>query len=560
MSSVLRSVYTSTRKAQLAIKDLSRFRDIATVLARHGFQEVLERVPESLRIGPLRADPEALQRTLPQRVVGALADLGPTFVKFGQIMSTRQDVLPADLIAELQTLQDRVPPIPFSEIRSQLTLALGQPPEEAFASLEERPLASASIAQVHAAVLKTGEDVVVKVQRPHVRETVAADVSILHFLARQVEEIAPETKTFNLSGMVDEFERSISRETDFTVEAGNIQRFARNFAHRPEIKVPAVHRALTSETVLTMERIRGRKLTDLKDLPKAEMDALVSRFLSAAYQMMFHDGFFHGDLHPGNALLQDDGKLAFLDFGMVGRLGQEAKDKLIDVVFALQGEDLTAVARTFYRLGTQDGAMDYRAYESDVSDVMERHFLGRSMAEIQFGVFFRDLLEVAMRHAVRFPPEYTMLFKALVTAEGLAKAIAPMVNPVEEARPFVEAAIRERYAPDRLKSQLLSDGVDFLRFLRSLPVVVEKVLRDAERGELQVKLDGSDRVLEAIRSATRARDRATAGMLVGACVVAFGLLASEARLDLNLTAVTLVLAVLGGAGMALTLVALGRGR
>lgn len=564
MASVLRRVYASTRKAQLVIKDLARFREIAVVLARYGFGALVERTSEILPLGPLlRPSPQLMQQTLPQRVVGVLADLGPTFVKFGQIMSTRADVLPPEFLAELVTLQDRVPPVPFAEVREVIRTALGKPPEELFKHIDEKPLASASIAQVHTAVTLEGEEVVLKVQRPAVKEKVASDLSILMFLARQAEEIAPETQLLNLVGMVEEFERSMARETDFTVEASNIERFTRNFAHRDDVKIPRLYRPLSTDTVLTMERIRGRKLTvvkEAKDGTPVDMDRVVAVYLSAAYQMLFRDGFFHGDLHPGNALLMDDGRLALLDFGMVGRMSREMRDKLIDVVFALQSEDLPAVARTFYRLGIPNREVDFQVFESDVVDVMELHFVGRSIQDIRIGQFFRDLVEVAMRHSIRMPPDYTMLFKALVTTEGLAKTIAPAINPVEEARPYIESAIRDRYDPMRLKNQVMSDLMDLGRMVRSLPAITEHVLQDLERGQLQVRVDASNRLVDAANRLARSRDRMTGGILAAACILSFGLLGGEARGSVSLTAAALVLGGLGVAGLLLMGMLLWRGK
>lgn len=546
MASMLRSVVASTRTVQGVVKDMGRLREVAVVLARHGFGAVLQRTPEVLRMGPLQAEPDALRLSLPQRVVRVLVELGPTFVKFGQIMSTRADLLPDEFLVELQSLQDRVPPVAFAEVRTQVEGALRRPLAEVFARFDEVPLASASIAQVHTAVLQDGQEVVVKVQRPGIRPTIDSDLSLLGFIARQAEEIAPDARMFNLVGMVEEFERSIARETDFTVEAASMERFARNFAGSDAVKIPAVHTALCTDVVLVMERIRGRKLTEATGDAEARKRA-VRVYLDAAYRMIFHDGFFHGDLHPGNALLQDDGKLALLDFGMVGRLSQDMRDRLIDLVFAVLSEDMRTVARTFYNLGLPDRKLDYRAYEGDVIDVMERHFVGRSMADIQIGLFFRDLAEVAMHHRVRLPADYTMLFKALVTTEGLAKVIAPSLNPVEAARPYIEEALRERYSVERVKRALVADALDLSRVLRSLPGVAEHLLQDLERGEFTVRVDAADRLATSLERLARTRDRATVGLVSAACVVAFALMASEAR---DLINVPLLAAVLGFAGMA----------
>ncbi|MEW5852131.1 MAG: AarF/ABC1/UbiB kinase family protein [Myxococcota bacterium] len=561
MASVLRSVYAGTRKAQLVIKDMARFSEMARILARYGFGWLLGQTPEALRVGPLKGDPSVMQQTLPQRVTGALVELGPTFVKFGQIMSTRGDLLPQEFLDELQKLQDRVPPVPFDDVKVQVERALKQPVEKLFASFDTEPLASASIAQVHCAVTREGDEVVLKVQRPGVREKIQGDLSLLNFLARQAEDIAPELRLFNLVGMVQEFEKSIDRETDFTVEAGNIDRFSRNFRDQPAIKIPRVHKALSTDIVLTMERIRGRKLTEaVTGAAPDVVERVVGTYLDCAYRMIFHDGFFHGDLHPGNALLQDDGKLALLDFGMVGRLTPEMRDKVIDVVFALQTEDLPSVARTFFRLGIPEGRVDYASYEAAVMDVMERHFVGRSMADIQIGVFFRDLVQVAMQHRVRLPSDYTMLFKALVTTEGLAKTIAPTLHPVEAARPYIETAVRQRYSPERLKNQLVADALTYSRMLRALPMVGEQLLREIERDEFALRVDPGERMIQAVDKLARAVNRMAMGMAVGALLLAFALLASNSRDKVDLSLVAVSLGGLGVLGLVVLLVGLFRER
>ena len=528
---------------------LGRYRQIAQVLARYGFGSLitllgldsLVRLPGRLARRPLDS------LTGPQRLRMALVELGPTFVKFGQIMSTRVDLIPLEFIDELKTLQDRVAPIPYSDVQAQIERALGKPAAQLFRTVDEKPLASASIAQVHTATTLDGHDVVIKVQRPNIREKIESDLSLLAFIARQAEEIAPEARLFNLVGMVGEFERSLARETDFTVEAANIDRFQRNFEGHPTVRIPRLHRTLCTDIILCMERIYGRKLPDAART--GNVDDVVKVYLDATYRMIFQDGFFHGDLHPGNALLQDDGKLALLDFGMVGRLNQDRRERLIDLVFAVLSEDMKTVARTFYGLGIPDRRMDYRAYETDVVDVMERHFVGRAMADIQIGVFFRDLASVAMRHRVRLPADYTMLFKALVTTEGLAKQLAPSLNPVEAARPYIEVQLRERYSVDRLKGQLIADALDLSRVARSFPGMMEHVLQDLERGEFTVRVDGGQRLQNTLEALGKSRDRATWGMVSSACILAFALMAGEARGNLNLTVVATTLGLMGTVGM-----------
>ncbi|MBN2358383.1 MAG: phosphotransferase, partial [Deltaproteobacteria bacterium] len=489
---------------QSAVKDANRLREIATVLARHGFGALLQRLNLGLHLG--RSEPLSTVR-VEERLVSALQELGPTFVKFGQIMSTRPDVLSEAMCRELRKLQDQVAPASSEEVVKQIKRELGKPPAELFAAFEIAPLASASIAQVHAATTHAGDDVIVKVQRPGIHRVIEADLSIMHMLARRIEEAVPEARLVNLEGMVGEFERSMARETDFTIEAASIARFGRNFEGVPEIHIPRVFVDLSTRAVLTMERVRGAKLTEI-DGGRVDVNEVARRYVNAAYKMVFQDGFFHGDLHPGNAFLEDDGRLALIDFGMVGRLTGSARDRIVDVLNAVLREDLPEVARTFFELGVPQGPVDYAAFEADVIDVIERHVVGRRLNEIEVGAFFADVTEGAMRHHIRMPADYTMLVKALLTTEGLARELAPDVNPVELARPYIEELVRQRYAPERLLNNALTSALRVATFFNTTILSGQRIIRAIESGDarLRVELTGTD---EALHRLARARERQT---------------------------------------------------
>jgi len=506
--SVLRSLYQGTRAVQSAVKDVNRLREIATVLARHGFGALLQRLNLGLHVG--RSEPLSTVR-VEERLVAALQELGPTFVKFGQIMSTRPDVLSEPMCKELKKLQDRVAPAAIEDVLKQITRELGKPPAELFAAFENTPLASASIAQVHAATTHAGDDVIVKVQRPGIQRTVDADLSIMHMLARRIEDAVPEARLINLEGMVSEFERSMARETDFTIEAASIARFGNNFQGVPEVHIPRVFADLSTRAVLTMERVRGTKLTEI-DKSKIDVYEVAKRYINASYKMVFQDGFFHGDLHPGNAFLEDDGRLALIDFGMVGRLSGSARDRLVDVLNALLREDLTEVARNFFELGIPQGPVDYAAFEADVIEVIERHVVGRRVNEIEVGGFFADVTEGALRHRIRMPTDYTMLFKALLTTEGLARELAPDINPVELARPYIEELVRQRYAPERLLSNAMNSAVRAATFFNTAITSGQRIIRTLESGDarLRIELSGTNEALHRLASA---RERQTLVMI-----------------------------------------------
>ncbi|MCC6808840.1 MAG: AarF/ABC1/UbiB kinase family protein [Deltaproteobacteria bacterium] len=521
--SVIRSVFNRTRQLQTAVKDAARFREISAVLVKYGFGHVIERMRLK---GPLRVPTAGGEQgkglTFNSRIKLALTELGPTFVKFGQIMSTRPDLIPHELAVELETLQDRVAAISFAEVRAVIIKELGAPPEELFAEFDEKPLASASIAQVHRAKLKSGEDVVVKVQRPGILRKIESDINILYFLARQTEAIFPEVRLFNLMGMISEFEQSIARETDFQVEAQNIERFQKNFEGSQTIHIPKVYRALSTGQVLTLELIHGKKVKQLI-AEGSDLTALAKTFLDAAFQMLYVDGFFHGDAHPGNMFIMPDGRIALIDFGMVGRLNQEMREKVIDIVFAIMREDLRGVARAFYSLGTPEGRVDYPAFEAECIQVMEDEIVGRPMSEIEIGSLFMKICEGAIKFRIRMPADFTMMFKAMVTAEGLAKMIAPNINVIEEARPHIIKMIAERYSLRRISQEALGDLRKIAEFARGFPASGNEILRQLKAGELRVavSVEGADEI-ERRRAQTTTRSQQA---LIFAALVLSGTLA-----------------------------------
>ncbi|MEZ4383131.1 MAG: AarF/UbiB family protein [Nannocystaceae bacterium] len=490
--SVLRTIVSSSRALVTGAKDVARFREIATVFVRHGFGWFIAQLKlrRELQI-EFEYEGAALTRAAAgspdtgKRLVAAFTVLGPTFVKLGQILSTRTDLLPETLTQELTTLQDQVSPVDFEAIDNQLRQNLGPDYRARFAELDEEPLASASIAQVHRAVLTTGEEVVLKIQRPGLRRTIQSDLNIMLAIAGYLEEAFLEAELMDLRGVIAGFAKSLAQELDFVHEARNIERFRRNFADEPKIRLPKVYDDLTTAEVLCMEFVRGRKFSEVLESGE-DTDPLIESYFGAAYKMLFIDGFFHGDLHPGNVFVQDDNGLAIIDCGMVGRLSPAMKDKLIDVLWAVLNEDLQAVARTFYSLAIHRGRVSYQEFEDDVVEVAERYLVGVPLSEIQIGELFGELVAGATRHNVRMPTDFTMMFKAIVTTEGLAKSIAPDVDPIELARPFIEKMVAERYSPERLKQTALADFHMLSRVLRSLPQQLPAVLSDIQEGKVAV--------------------------------------------------------------------------
>lgn len=484
--SLLRSLVSSSRALVSGAKDVARFQQIASVFVTHGFGWAIARLrlrrDLQIEVDPSTSQPgPADAHETGKRLVAALTTLGPTWIKFGQILSTRPDLLPAGIITQLATLQDQVQDLPFKEIDAQLRKNLGEDYKDLFQDLDERSLASASIGQVHRATLKSGEAVVLKIQRPGISGSISSDISILHLLAGYVEEAFEEARSMDLRGIVTDFAKSLDQELDYRAELANIKRFTRNFAERPDVYFPKTYPELCTSEVLCMEYIDGRKLNDVVAAGENN-DELVQRYFDAAYHMLFIDGFFHGDLHPGNVFLLDDGRIALIDCGMVGQLTQTRKDKVIDILYAVINEDLEALARAFFSLAIPQGPVDYVAFESDAMTIAERYLGGVPLSQVHIGELFGELVAAATRQRVRMPSDFTMMFKAIGTTEGLARSLAPNVDPIELARPFVTRAVAERYSVDRLSQMALADFQIVSSTLRSFPRTIPMLLDTLRQG------------------------------------------------------------------------------
>jgi ubiquinone biosynthesis protein len=487
--SFLRTLVSSSRALVTGAKDLVRLREIAAVFWSHGFGWAVAqlKIRRELQVeadtGESPARLASGTHETGKRLVAALTELGPTWVKFGQILSTRPDVFPPEIIAELATLQDAVEPVSFDEIKGQLRRHLGADFMDRFASLEEQPLASASIGQVHRARLGDGREVVLKIQRPGIRPKIESDIHILATVAGYVEEAFAEAQAMDLVGMVHDFAKSLSQELDYRSEALNMERFRHNFRESSRVVIPVVHAELSDAEVLCMDFVAGKKFSEVI-AEGADTRPIVQLYFDVAYKMLFFDGFFHGDLHPGNVFLVDGDKLALIDCGMVGRLAPSRKDRVIDILWAVLNEDLEGVARTFFDLAIPQGPVDYPAFEADAISVAERYIVGVPLAQIEIGALFGELVRGATRHRLRMPSDFTMMFKAILTTEGLAKSIAPDVDPVELARPYIQAMMTERYSPDRLKQVALADFQVLSGMARTLPRTIPLLLNRATKGEL----------------------------------------------------------------------------
>lgn len=476
---IVQPVVKTVGSLSQGVRDMGRLKEVAMVLTRYG----LGRLVSGLDLPGIR-NSERFEST-PERLVQALQELGPTYIKLGQVLSTRRDVIPEEYRRAFERLQDDVVALPVSEIEAVLDRELAEGWREGFRSFDQAPLATASIAQVHQAVLADGEVIVLKVQRPGIERIIRSDLSILRFLLMRASASFPEVDNFDPIGILNEFERSILAELDFELEARNIRRFQANFADYSDVRFPNVYAEYSTVSVLCMEYLEGINIREAR-AAGFDMQRVGDRYLRVAYDMLFEHGFFHGDLHPGNVLVLKDGTLGILDCGMVGQLTREMKDQIIGLTFALRQGDHRTVARIFYQIAIKEERVDYEAFERDCVTVMERHWQLESMADLHLGNFFMDIAQRAVRHRVRASPAFTMMYKGMLTNEGLAKSLIPEVNPLEAIVPYVETMIAHRFSKERLTEDLFYNAVTLSHLAGRIPMSLTQFLDDLDQQRFEI--------------------------------------------------------------------------
>lgn len=533
-----------------AFRDLDRLREIVAVLWRHGFGEVVQRLGlDALLVSRGDETPDQRSHSLAQRVRFVLQDLGPSFVKLGQIASTRADLLPPEVITELKILQDDVKPITWEAVRQEIESDLGGPVGELYLSVDERPLASASIAQVHRGRLRPESDdqrpreVAIKVQRPGIQETVARDVDLLYWFARALERAVPEARRYSPVDLVAEFDRSIKAELDFLQEADHAERFAKNFEGDARVHFPAVYRSHSGKRVLTLEFLDGRKLNealaqglDGRTLARASVQVVI--------KMIFEDGFFHADPHPGNLLVLGPNEapvVGLLDLGLVGHLTGAIRDRALDLMVAAAREDYSAVADALYALGRPTRKVDMAAFRTDV-ETLGRKYVGRALGEIEVAAVVRDLIWGAIKHGIDMPPDFMLVGRALMTLEGTARQIAPDLDVFSEAKPYLIRLVAQRYSPDKLTGDLVRTALRMSGMAGQMPEQVSEILEDLRKGHLTLKTSDAQSPL----AFDRLGRRAFAGVVVASLILGGSVVLAVGRHPW-VGAALLVAAALGGA-------------
>jgi ubiquinone biosynthesis protein len=476
-----------------AFQDLNRLRQIASAVARHGFGAYLARTRLKDLVAPDAAAGELPKpdRTAAVRFRQLLAELGTTFTKLGQLLSTRPDLLPAHWVEELEALQDDCPPLLIAEVRRTIEASLGQPVEALFAELDPVPLASASIAQVHRARTHGGEQVVVKVQRPDIRERIDSDLALLYYLAKLLEAVVEETGVYTPTAVIEEFDRTIHEELDFENEARNARAMREAAAGREFVVIPRVHDALSTSTVLTLDYVEGTKLNDVSAARGFDLEKVARTIIEASFRQLFEDGLFHGDPHPGNILVLPGERIALLDFGLVGRLTRVQQEALVTLIVAIALRDPDAVARLINRFGGTDGKVPYGEFRADISAILER-YLGLKLGEIRTATLLRDLLDLAVRHKVKVPKEYAVLAKASITVEGIIRRLYPGLDILEVGLPYARELLLSRFNPQDASGLLMRSLLKVQALAEDVPNQLSQILADLEGGKLRVNVRSDD--------------------------------------------------------------------
>jgi len=477
-----------------AARDLGRVNDIASVLIRYGFGgfvrglgmgKALERAGRVLRWEHVE---EYVELDTPQRIRRVLEELGPTFIKLGQILATRVDLFSPQYIAEFEKLQDQVPPIPFEELLPQLEEDLGGSIDEFFLDVERQPLAAASIAQVHKAVLKDGTPVILKIRRPGLRKLIEADLRLLHRIVDIAESESSEIRRFHPKEVLRQFNQSLRQELDFAAECRNAERVAANLADDFNIKIPNVYWQWTGERLNVQEYIEGIQGRDLAAVEAAGLDRklLADRGTGAVMKMIMEDGFFHADPHAGNVFYLDDNKLAFIDFGMVGRLTEDRREQVVSLLYGMTNHLPVKVAEIL-----EDWSDNIHTDEQMLTidiEVFVDQYSSLALKDLSLTNMMTDLMAILRDHKLILPPDLALLIKAYITLDGLGRHLNPEFNTLIFAAPYLQKVMDERYRPEAMVRRGWRNLIGIADLLSSLPKDLRKLLRASRKGAFQVDI------------------------------------------------------------------------
>ncbi|HEY0672709.1 MAG TPA: AarF/UbiB family protein [Longimicrobiales bacterium] len=508
-------------------RHLKRYGALARMLIKYGKSDLVR----NAGLEPALADDEvtsngtgAAAAAEASELADDLERLGPTYIKLGQLLSTRSDFLPPAYMDALQRLQDKIEPFSFAEVEEIITSELGVRLSKAFTEFDPEPLAAASLGQVHRAVLRNGRCVAVKVQRPHIREQIASDIEALEDIAEFVDKHTEAGERVQFSAMLDEFRRSMMRELDYLQEAQHLTTLRRNLAQFDLLVVPEPIMDYTTSRVLTMDYISGRKITDLSPLARMEMngEALGEQLFKAYLKQILVDGIFHADPHPGNVFLTNDGKLALIDVGMVGRIAPVMQENLLKLLLAVSEGKGEQAANIAAEMGTITEHFDRLTYTREVSQLVAQHQT-TTMAELDTGRVVLEITRSASQNGLRLPPELTLLGKTLLNLDLVSRTLAPDYDPNEAVRRHASDLMRQRLQKMMSPANMVSTAMELNEFVQHLPSRLNRVFEKVAENELTLKVDAFDEV-RLMEGMQKIANRITVGLVIAALIIGAALL------------------------------------
>ena len=507
------------------IKNLKRAQQIFSVLLKYGFDDIVSALRKDLAIklgkGLIRKTP-SLKRE--ERVRKVFEELGPTFIKLGQILSLRPDIVPLKIANELRKLQDEVPPFSSEEAVKIVEEEIGKKVKEIFSYFSMDPMAAASIAQVHRAKTFSEEEVVVKIKRPDIEKMIALDLDILFHLAKIAEQRITEVKLYNPIQILEEFSSTVQKEINFYNEGRNIDRFRRNFEADSSVYIPKVYWELSGERILTMEFIDGVKCSDLKKIEEKGLDRKKIAYNGAQLilKQAFDHGFFHADPHPGNLYVLEGNVIAPLDFGIVGRLSDEMREELEDILLAVIKKDVNRILRVFYQMGVIRDEFDSQRLKADTFEFLDRYYRV-PLNQLDVPSIINEMFELVRKHKIRFPADFTLLLKSLATVEGVGRLLDPEFNMIEIALPYGRKIIKKRRGIERQAKFLSALIEDYRQMIRNFPSEFVDILKKIKRGEARVKLEHKN-LEKLISSLERTAKFISMALIIAALMISSSLL------------------------------------
>ncbi|UZQ82310.1 2-polyprenylphenol 6-hydroxylase [Thermoanaerobacter sp. RKWS2] len=477
------------------MQHLRRYREIIFVFIKYGFGAIIDNIGILKHINVRRKilkqtnDENIAKLSRGERLRLALEELGPTFIKMGQILSTRSDILPKDIIKELEKLQDKAPAFSFDEVKSVIQNEFGESLEEAYAEFEPTPLAAASIAQVHKALLWSGKTVVVKVQRPGIEKIIAQDMRILEDIAKFVDNHTKYGKIYNFTKMVEDFKKRLEEELDFRIEGENAEKFKKNFLKDKKVKIPSIIWTHTTRRVLTMEYIGGIPLNDFNAIDEAGLDrgAIARNLAKSVLNQILRDGFFHGDPHPGNIMVLEDGTIAFLDFGMVGSLSPERKRQFSKMLLGIVYKNSRMIIESIIDLNAVTLNVNMKKLEKDINNLRDR-YVEIQLEKLKVGEVLNGIFDLVFSYNIVIPNEFNMLAKSLITLEGIVEKLDPKISVLEVAKPIAKQLIPKMFSTQHMKEEIINATMDYSRLIKELPSFLLNFLRKTEEENYAIEL------------------------------------------------------------------------